>query len=428
MMRKIWWLRVLAMSAVAVYAPADTAHAQVNTPTQTTLVADTRARAERGEAEAQFTLGRMYLDGEGVPQDHVQSVAWFRKAAAQGHAKAQNNLGMAFTRGLGVPKDEAQAVEWYRKAAEQGEMLAQSNLGVMYSDGDGVPQDPAQAAAWYRKAADQGFAPAQFYLGAMYDGGRGVAQDPAQAAAWYRKAADQGFAEAQFFLGQAYVNGHGVPQDDAQAVEWYRRAATQNYAFALYNLGLMYQAGRGVPQDPVEAHKLLALGAATEAATGAQQKTLADNRDALARSLTAEQRAEAERRAREWTEAHALRPSPTPQAPPPAAAKPSLQLADVKVTPGQVRPGGSFSLEIAYTATAPAASRTVAVTLAFSILSGGTALFESPGEIVETASGEAWKITKPLTAATASGKYVLRVRLALGATVVTRDIEFEITR
>jgi TPR repeat protein len=374
----------------------------------------------------------MYLYGEGVAQDHVQSVAWFRKAAAQGHPKAQNNLGMAFAQGLGVPKDEALAVAWYRKAAEQGEMLAQSNLGVMYANGDGVPQDPAHAAAWYRKAAEQGFAPAQFYLGTLFDGGLGVPKDPVQAAAWYRKAADQGFAEAQFFLGQAYVNGHGVSQDDAQGVAWYRKAAEQNYPFALYNLGQMYQAGRGVAKDPVEAHALLTLGAETEAATGAQQKALADSREALARWLTAEQRAEAERRAREWTEAFSRRQSAkapqTPQVPPPSAAEPSLRLADVRVTPGQVRPGASLSLDIAYTATAPAASRKVAVTLTFSILSGGAALHESPGEIVESASGEAWKITKPLTASTTPGKYVIRVRLALGATVVTRDAEFEISR
>ena len=432
-MPKMWWLLVLAMSGLAVCAAADTA--QTGSQAQTAGFADLRVRAEQGDAEAQYRLGRMYLDGEGVAQDHVQSVAWFRKAAAQGHAKAQNNLGLAFEKGLGVPKDEAQAVEWYRKAAEQGEMIAQSNLGVVYGSGNGVPQDLAQAAAWYRKAADQGFAPAQFYLGALYDGGRGVPQDTAQATAWYRKAADQGFAEAQFFLGQAYVTGHGVPQDDAQGLAWYRKAAEQNYPFALYHLGLAYQAGRGVPQDPVEAYKLLTLGAETEAATGAQQKLLADNRDALAQSLTAEQRAEAERRAREWTEAFARRQTTkapqapqAPQAPPTTAAEPSLQLADVKVTPGQVRPGGSFSLDIAYTATAPAASRKVAVTLIFSILSGGKALFESPGEIVESDSGQPWKITKPLTAAATPGTYLIRIRLALGATVVTRDVEFTITR
>jgi hypothetical protein len=94
-----------------------------------------------------------------------------------------------------------------------------------------------------------------------------------------------------------------------------------------------------------------------------------------------------------------------------------------------VRPGQPFSLEIAYTATDPsAASRKAAVTMSFSILSGGAALLDAPGEIVESASGQPWKIIKPLTAATDPGAYLIRVRLTLGAAVVTREVEFEITR
>ena len=417
---------LVTLALVVLAGSARTSAAQTGAPTQPSEFAETRVRAEAGDAEAQYRLGRMFLDGDGVSQDHVQSVAWFRKAAAQGHPRAQNNLGIAYAKGLGVSKDDTLAVEWYRKAAAQGEMLAQSNLGVMYSSGDGVPQDLAQAAAWYRKAADQGFAPAQFYLGTLYASGRGVPQDSAQAVAWYRKAAAQGFAEAQYFLGQAYFNGRGVPQDDAMALVWYRNAADQNYAYALYDLGLMYQAGRGVPQDPVEAYKLLTLGVATEANPGVQQKSLAENREALAMSLTAEQRAEAERRAREWTATHPVRQ--TPQSPSPAATRPALQLASVSVTPRRVAPGGSFVLDIAYTAADPAGSPKAAVTLSFSILSGGSALFESAPEIVESASGEAWKISKPLTAAATPGTYLIRLRIALGPAVVTRDVEFEIAR
>ncbi len=66
--------------------------------------------------------------------------------------------------------------------------------------------------------------------------------------------------------------------------------------------------------------------------------------------------------------------------------------------------------------------------MGFSILSGGILMLEVPGERVESTSGQPWKITKPLTASTTPGTYLVRVRLALGTTVVTRDVEFEITR
>ena len=52
-----------------------------------------RQRAEQGDAQAQADLGFRHSTGQGVPQDDVQAVAWYRKAADQGYAGAQFNLG-----------------------------------------------------------------------------------------------------------------------------------------------------------------------------------------------------------------------------------------------------------------------------------------------------------------------------------------------
>ena len=66
-------------------------------------LADLRASAEAGDAEAQFILGGMYVTGVGVPQDDVAAVAWYRRAAEQGHARAvvlshSRLLGLCFYR------------------------------------------------------------------------------------------------------------------------------------------------------------------------------------------------------------------------------------------------------------------------------------------------------------------------------------------
>ena len=66
--------------------------------------------AEQGFAAAQYNLGVMYDNGQGVRQDDAQAVQWYRKAAEQGHAKAQYNLGVAYINGQGVRQDDAQAV------------------------------------------------------------------------------------------------------------------------------------------------------------------------------------------------------------------------------------------------------------------------------------------------------------------------------
>jgi TPR repeat protein len=47
-----------------------------------------RPLADRGDADAQFDLGVLYQNGQGVPQDYAAALNWYRKAADQGNADA----------------------------------------------------------------------------------------------------------------------------------------------------------------------------------------------------------------------------------------------------------------------------------------------------------------------------------------------------
>ena len=111
--------------------------------------------AEQGVASAQFNLGLMYANGEGVPKDDQEAVRWLRLAAEQGLADAQYSLGLMYANGEGVPQDSGEAVRWYRQAAEQGVASAQYNLGVMYDDGRSVSLDYVQAHMWLSLAASR---------------------------------------------------------------------------------------------------------------------------------------------------------------------------------------------------------------------------------------------------------------------------------
>ena len=99
-----------------------------------------------------------------------------------------------------------------------------------------------------------------------------------------------------------YATGEGVPQDGVEAVAWYRQAAEQGDAKAQYNLGAIYRFGWGVPEDDVEAYKWFNL--ATDYADASEQKQYAEARDAVSKRLTPQQRAEGQKRTREWFEAH----------------------------------------------------------------------------------------------------------------------------
>jgi TPR repeat protein len=175
-----------------------------------------------------FQLGRAYSKSG----NFVAALQQFRKAAEQGYPMAEYNLGLMYENGEGVAKDYAEAAVWFRKAAEQGNALAQNSLGTMYAYGQGISENFAEAMKWYRKAADQGNARAQNNLAAVYANGQGAPKNDTEAVKWYRKAADQGDTSAQTSLGRMYENGQGVSQNSAEAMKWWRKAAEQGNAEA----------------------------------------------------------------------------------------------------------------------------------------------------------------------------------------------------
>ncbi len=76
--------------------------------------------AERGDAAAQFNLGEMYYEGQGVEKDYGDAFKWFSKAAKQRYVKAQYNLGWMYYNGEGIPKDNIYACMWLSVAEVNG--------------------------------------------------------------------------------------------------------------------------------------------------------------------------------------------------------------------------------------------------------------------------------------------------------------------
>jgi hypothetical protein len=92
----------------------------------------------------------MYLNGNGVRQDHAEALKWFRKAADQGLAVAQNNLGLMYAQGQGVPRDYVQAHMWFNLAASQGNF----RRSVKARDAIASLMTPAQIAEAQRLARE----------------------------------------------------------------------------------------------------------------------------------------------------------------------------------------------------------------------------------------------------------------------------------
>lgn len=203
-----------------------------------------KVAALEGDAEAQYNLGKCYLEGKGVKRNPELAFMWAEKSATQGNAKGLNTLGYCYQRNIGVKPDEdnaRKAFELYAKSAELGCVNAQSNLGLCLFNGRGTTIDYDAALQNFNKAAIQGSQSAQCSLSNCYRLGKGTQIDHAEANIWARKAAEQGHMCAAFDLGVSYDIGRGVAAiDREEAAKWYQIAADKGHADAQFNLGKMY--------------------------------------------------------------------------------------------------------------------------------------------------------------------------------------------
>jgi TPR repeat protein len=79
--------------------------------------------AAEGDADKQYELAKLYAEGEGVEQNWVEAVKWYRKAAEQGHDLAQFKVGLSYQIGKGVPQSDTEAYVWLNISAENGAPL-----------------------------------------------------------------------------------------------------------------------------------------------------------------------------------------------------------------------------------------------------------------------------------------------------------------
>ena len=89
------------------------------------------ALAKKGYPWAQFNVGVMYADGEGVTQSDKKAIKWFRKGAQQGDANAQMHLGLMHANGYGVIADTVQAYVWWSMAKLQGLASASKQINQL---------------------------------------------------------------------------------------------------------------------------------------------------------------------------------------------------------------------------------------------------------------------------------------------------------
>ena len=268
------------------------------------------ARAARaGVAEAQYRVGRCYLQGSGVPPSRVEAARWLEVAATADHIEAQGLLATLLIEGVSTPSKRAVrgaaslfsgdepaepdfvlAEKWARRAAERQSANGQAVLAFILSAGPEAVRDLEEAHRWYERsanggspqgdlgyglsllrtakgrqdeerraakhilrAAEAGLPLAVYWLGVLTDHGTGTERDPATAAEHYRRAAAMGHRSAQACWGRALMAGLGVDRNPIEGESWLRRAALAGDPEAAALIGDLYAAGGALPPNLAEA-------------------------------------------------------------------------------------------------------------------------------------------------------------------------------
>lgn len=146
--------------------------------------------AKKGNPDAEYNLGLLYMNGLGVKKNDRLALMWFIRAGQQGMADAQYNAGVMYYLGQGVYPSFKSAIAWWQLAANKGHANAENNLAAMYAYGYGVGVDQKKAIALWTDAAEQGLPNAINALIEVYSGKlAGFKADPTKEKFWRQKKA-----------------------------------------------------------------------------------------------------------------------------------------------------------------------------------------------------------------------------------------------
>ena len=115
-----------------------------------------RAKANNGDALAQYKLGLHWIKKGKNQNNYLKAATWFKLAAVQGLKEAQYGLGVLYDMGVGLEKDENQAFLWYHAAANHHHPMAQFNIANFYLERENGKDDFESALRWFELASKNG--------------------------------------------------------------------------------------------------------------------------------------------------------------------------------------------------------------------------------------------------------------------------------
>ena len=205
---------------------------------------------EQGDGDKCYSLGRMYMEGNGTNQSYDKA----REAYKQGCEKGNNEdacreFGKLQSDGLGGRSDDyavkqplnhrqttpalnLSQFESYKIACEQGDGDKCYSLGRMYMEGNGTNQSYSKAREAYKRGCEQrsySTMEACYALGKIYANGLGVRRNYNKAQKLFEHTCKASDTKGCGDLGHMYLYGNGVKKNYSQAI-----IGGNNARFSLY--------------------------------------------------------------------------------------------------------------------------------------------------------------------------------------------------
>jgi TPR repeat protein len=217
----------------ALLTPSDGAHAGVATESgeKAKELSALQYAADQGQLGAQWKIGRMLADGDGIAQNDLRAFEYFSQIAnshageqpgtAQAHivANAFVALGRYYLKGIpnsNVEPDANRARQMFLYAASYfGDADAQYELGRLYLDG--VPSDVHEAARWFLLAANKGHCRAEVALGDILFRGQQGPRQAARGLMWLTLGRDCAGSD-QPWIKPLYDDAFRTASDDERAM------------------------------------------------------------------------------------------------------------------------------------------------------------------------------------------------------------------
>ncbi|MCC7036802.1 MAG: sel1 repeat family protein, partial [Alphaproteobacteria bacterium] len=189
--------------------------------------------AEKGDASAQFELGKLYTEMKDKAGDEGAE-HWYLKAASQGHEDSMTALGYLYYKGIDGKKDYDTALKWWTQAVETGSGWGSIfNMLSVLNEMEHIKSDFIAAYKWRILSRAYGgmsdgenlFNPEHNDLKDLKKAGdkmrkEDITEAKRLAQDWMLMRANKGEVRAQRALAKSYIMGLTGKQDLEEAYFW----------------------------------------------------------------------------------------------------------------------------------------------------------------------------------------------------------------